>query len=514
MTNRLLLALACVLFVVRLPSLVQPMGADQALYAYVGDRILAGGLPYRDAWDQKPPAVHATYAAMRALWPHDASVPATDLIVAAATAALLWALGSAMGAPAIGPASALIFLFLSNPAFARLGGVRVRAQCETFIALAVTAALVALARGRNRRHAGHLLAAGVLLGTAFTFKYNAVVYVLVAMAALAAWNQLSIRAVVTLAAGFLIPAGLMLVIFAAGGAIGDLYQATILYNLRYSGQTYGGPAAALVYLLTFPVRHARVDGLWLVGGAGCAVLLAAGFWNRERWIPVAWVAAACLSIVINGSRDLPQYFIQAAPALALAAAWGARVVTTRRLAVNVLLVLAAAYAVWRVDDFAKLADQTWHDTRYAIGRLSRPEYLARYGDRTAEKYSALANAQLGEFMRQRTGPADPVYVFGFSCAAYLQADRVSASRFFWSRPVIAGFNEGVAGYGVEGVLEDLRQRPPAVVALQRRDWAPDVDDSAHFFLTNPLLSAWLHDGYTAVSGPDGYDLWIRRGLAP
>ena len=56
MTNRLLLALACVLLAVRLPSLVQPMGADQGLYAYVGERILAGDLPYRDAWDQKPPA--------------------------------------------------------------------------------------------------------------------------------------------------------------------------------------------------------------------------------------------------------------------------------------------------------------------------------------------------------------------------------------------------------------------------------------------------------------------------
>jgi hypothetical protein len=37
------------------------------------------------------------------------------------------------------------------------------------------------------------------------------------------------------------------------------------------------------------------------------------------------VAAACLSIAVNGSRGLPQYFLQAGPALALAfgvaAAW-------------------------------------------------------------------------------------------------------------------------------------------------------------------------------------------------
>ena len=79
MTNRLLLALACVLLAVRLPSLVQPMGADQGLYAYAGERILTGGLPYRDAWDQKPPAVHLSYALMRAIVPRDAAVPRASL---------------------------------------------------------------------------------------------------------------------------------------------------------------------------------------------------------------------------------------------------------------------------------------------------------------------------------------------------------------------------------------------------------------------------------------------------
>ena len=63
--------LFCALVAVRVPSLAQPAGGDQALYAYVGQRILAGEVPYRDAWDQKPPAVHLAYAALIALWPHE-----------------------------------------------------------------------------------------------------------------------------------------------------------------------------------------------------------------------------------------------------------------------------------------------------------------------------------------------------------------------------------------------------------------------------------------------------------
>jgi hypothetical protein len=266
-----------------------------------------------------------------------------------------------------------------------------------------------------------------------------------------------------------------------------------------------------VYLLTFPVRHARVDALWLLGCGGCAVLLVAARRARERLLPVAWVAAACLTIAINGSRDLPQYFVQAAPALALAAAWAAAVLWTRRRMVNAVAAIVIAIAVWRVNDFTKLVDNTWHDARYMTGRIGRVEHLARYGERSTRKYSALAVAELGEFMRSHSAPADAVYVFGFSGGAYVLAERVSASRFFWSRPVIAGFNEGRPGYGVSGLLEDLRRRPPAIVALQRRDWLPDVDDSAHFFMTTPALAGWLQASYDSVNGPEGFDLWMPRG---
>src|SRR5215218_8127580 len=112
MNKRLFLALACVLVIARLPSLAQPMGADQGLYAYVGERILAGDLPYRDAWDQKPPAIHYTYALLRAVWPGDGAVGAADLLAAAAVAWLLYRLGAVTGSAAAGEVSELIFLLL------------------------------------------------------------------------------------------------------------------------------------------------------------------------------------------------------------------------------------------------------------------------------------------------------------------------------------------------------------------------------------------------------------------
>src|SRR6202163_465935 len=55
--------------VVKLPQLVLPMGQDQGLYNAVADEIVHGGVPYRDAWDPKPPGVFYVHAALLALVP-------------------------------------------------------------------------------------------------------------------------------------------------------------------------------------------------------------------------------------------------------------------------------------------------------------------------------------------------------------------------------------------------------------------------------------------------------------
>jgi hypothetical protein len=518
MSTRLLLALVGALLLVRLPSLVQPMGPDQGLYAYVGERIRHGELAYRDAWDQKPPGIHYIYAALRAVSPRDLAVPAADLAAAALIAALLWRLGSALGGRLTGGISAALFLLLSDPSLARYGGVRVRAQCETFIALAVTASLTLVlsgSRGSTGSRAARLLGAGLMMGAAFALKYNAGLYVLVVLLALALTSGVTLLDVMWIAAGALvIPAGLLCV-FWRGGAFTDLYQATIAYNVQYSGQTYGSLWDVGTYLAMFPMRHARVDPLWFVGGLGCIILVFAGLRRRTLWLPVAWVAIACMAIAINGSRDLPQYFLQAAPALALAGGLAATIALPPLPVIARWIVVAlVAYGTWRVGDdpFRKLAWNIWHDTQYAIGRMDRRTHLARYGGaRNVDKYSALDNMDIGAFLASKTRPEDTVYVFGFSPGSYVYANRRSASRFFWSRPVIVGFHREDPSYGVAGLLGDLERNRPAYVVLQRHDWSPDVQDSGPFFLSQPALAGWLRAAYHEVPFIDGFEAWERNG---
>jgi hypothetical protein len=529
-TRVLLLALVGALLIVRLPSLVQPMGPDQGLYAYVGERIRHGELAYRDAWDQKPPGIHYVYAALRTLSSRDLVVPAADLAAAASVAALLWAIGSRLCGPLAGGLSAVLFLLLSDPGLARYGGFRVRAQAETFIALAVAGAVALAARSRLPASGFPLgvFGAGLLLGAAFSLKYNAGLYGLVVLAALAVGadepgyigSARFRREALLVAIGTAIVPAILLVPFWAGGALDDLYQATIVYNLQYSGETYASRWDMIRYVFAGPIRHAQFDPLWFAGGAGCLYLLfvsVRALLQRRLvtgWIPVLWVGVACVSIAVNGSRDLPQYFLQAAPALGLAAGMAAAIGLPKLpAAARWIVVLLLAAATWRVgaDPFPKLAGNIWHDTQYALGRIDRRTHLAKYGSRDVDKYSALDNRDLGDFLASHTTADETVYVFGYSSGAYVYGNRRSASRFFWSRPVIVEFNAGNPAYGVNGVRLDLERRPPAYVVLQERDW-PDTQNSAPFFHAQSPLDGWLRANYHRLDPfLDGFEGWERNG---
>jgi hypothetical protein len=175
----------------------------------------------------------------------------------------------------------------------------------------------------------------------------------------------------------------------------------------------------------------------------------------------------------------------------------------------VLIALLSVGAA-RVTSFDKAIDYTAYDLRAWTGALTREQYLSRFGERASgDKYSALAIHELAQHLR-RNVPADQrVLLFGFSPGALVQSQKVSATRFFWSRPVIVGFNEGEAVYGVSGLIEELDRHRPIEVILQQHDWDPDGPDSSTYFLGQPRLAEWLRARYEA-KGELGNFLIYRR----
>jgi hypothetical protein len=508
------------LLALRIPSLVQPAGGDQGLYGYEGQRILRGDVLYRDVWDQKPPGIAFLYAGLQTVWPRESIVPAADLAAAAVVAWLLVALGRRRFTANVGYGAASLFLLLGDPGLQRLSGIYVRGQCEPFIAMAVTAALVLVA-GRVRGP-WHLILAGMALAAAFWLKYNAATYVLPLTLAIWSWKPKDgSRTVPGLARdlawtglGFAIVAAIVLAYLTATGALHDFRLATIDYNIRYSDETYASPASVPLYLLKLPIARARVDMLWFLGGIGSVLLLWQIRANRAAVVPLSWLAAVVLSIAINGQRDLPNYFVQANPALGVAAAAGLATIVSRPIWIRYAVAGVFLLGVWRVGADAPVAGMRWaglpgliqnlnYDLTYVRGGVDRATYLRRF---KGVKHDALEIDELSRYMRETTGPADPVFVFGFSGGSVCwKSGRVSASRFFWSYPVIIEFAAGQPGYGSAGLLDDLRRRPPVVVALQREQW-----QSEQFFMSRDALRRWLEAGYFLDHETPMFAVWRRK----
>lgn len=514
------LPLLLVLVLVRLPSLAQPAGGDQGLYVYTAQRILAGEVMYRDVWDQKPPGIAFLYALASYVWPHDSLVPAADLLAASGVAALLVVLGRRRYSAHIGYGAAALFLLLGDPYLQRLSGVYVRGQCEPFMSLAITAGLVLLA-GRRAGGRAALLGAGVALSAAFWLKYNAGGYALVLAAAAWAWppeaersSRRLLQDVFWIGAGFAGVSAIVLGYFGLHGALLDLRLATIDYNLAYSNETYDSPIGVPVYLLSMPFERARVDMLWFVGGLGALLLVPRVRRDGSALVALAWLAAAVLSIAINGSRGLPNYFVQAAPALALAASAGFATLRTARAWVPAAVAVLLTLGLWRVGaetpvagfrlaGMPGLVENLRFDLAHLRGDVDRDAYLNRF---QGVKFHALEIDRLSSDVRSATPPDAYVFVFGFSGGSVgWKADRPSPTRFFWSRPVIIDFAAGRAGYGWAGLIEDLQQQPPALVALQKDEW-----QSRDHFLSRPRLREWLERGYEPERDSTMFEVWRRK----
>lgn len=514
------------LWLLRVPSLAQPMASDQGLYAYAGVRLLAGDVPYAGAWDQKPPGIHVVYAVLWSIWPHESVVAAADLGVAGLIAWLLVIIGRRRFSADIGCAAAAIFLLFGNPALAqRLGGVLVRAQSETFVALAVTAALAMLAS--QARATRHLVGTGILLGIAFWLKPNAATYALPALAAMAWWSrdrQWDTRrfwrevSIVAVAGGLMVV--VPLAVMWAVGALPDLYLATVAYNRAYSGDTYNGVGGVISYALSFPVNRARNDALWFVGGLGLITSLVLWLRSRDRsgqetpLVIVAWLVAVWASILINGARSLPQYFVQAGPALALAAGAGLvpafTLLRRRHLAVALLAGAAVLVGAQRVSGFEELARNIMRDWAALTGATPRADYLQYFGNRPQDKFVASAIAELTQIARTTTEPTDTIYVFGFSPGVHVLADRRSASRFHWSQPIMLEFAADRPGYGTAGLLADLERNRPVLVALQHDSWGPSGQHSSEFFHATRALDRWLTANYSRERDLERFEIWRRR----
>ena len=295
----LIILLKVVLFV---PFISEPLERDEGAYGYIAQQVLAGGLPYRDAFDHKPPAVYYLYASVFKLFGDSLlAIRVFTLCFSLITLLVIFALASHLWGSSAGLLAAFFFALFS-------GGPLVQgtaANTETFMVLPLLLALWSFL-------AGGYFWAGVFSGVAISFKQVAVVNFLV----LLLFAFLKKRPWKLMLGSLVVPL-IFLLYFFFQGALNDFIYWVILVNSKYLQSVPGTWWGRLLYGWNVTTSIAKLENglIWVLALAGALFII---LWeSREKnLLVVLWALASLLGLAASG-LFFGHYYIQLVPALCL-----------------------------------------------------------------------------------------------------------------------------------------------------------------------------------------------------
>jgi 4-amino-4-deoxy-L-arabinose transferase-like glycosyltransferase len=490
----------------RAPYLSVPLERDEGEYAYIAQRMLEGDVPYRDAFDQKPPGVFLVYAAAFALLGQSIeSIHLAMYLWTAATALVLFALLRRLAGELSAAFAALVFsIATADP---RL--VATAANTEIFMLLPMAAATHCMLRGLSDGRWGRWLGCGVLSAAACWIKQVAAANV-VFIAVFAAGDLLSrrprlaprslLRVYALLALGGALASAPFLLYFAFQGAWGPFIDAVLLHNIAYSQDL--SIAAGLRKTRYLLGRQAPSLGvLWAL--ALCAVLIPQLAGRRVRLLLAGWALASLVGVSI-GLHFRPHYFIQLLPALAalcgVAAGGAARWLLARPgpgpawagLAALVLLVLAPPVAA-----------------NWGTLRAGSPEAISRkiYGLNPFPESLEIAN-----YIRSTSDADDSVYVVGSEPQILFYAERRSATRYIIFYPLTARFPD--AAERQREVMREVAEAEPRYVVMANLRTSLLITPETERFVfeeTARWLSRLYRLEFVALPGGEGRDFEFVYG---
>jgi 4-amino-4-deoxy-L-arabinose transferase-like glycosyltransferase len=519
--RRATLLLVLLAVVLLFPSLFYPFARDQGVFAYVGSILLKGGWPYRDVWDLKPPGVYYTYAAMLALTgSHMAGVRACDLIAAVLTALLL----RAALEPMVGAAGAWLAALLYPALYLRLGFWGM-AQAESFANLWIVASLWAWLKGAGAPEFGRsgvedqgmapplgfAVAAGLAAAAALLLKVTALPSLVAALGVVSLWRVRSAgrRCEARRWTGFLLGLGAPLAVTAgimtasgAGAAYLDIQRGFVAGYVAMPEAARGAAAAGWHYfwrLYSAPT---------LVAAAGLLVIT-----RPARLFLTLWLAAAVASVIMQRKYFGYHWTPVLLPLAGLAGAGlsGMSVVfgrLTRRQCSVTMLIGAVLIAGWSVERRANGYEAV---VEVMTGRLPLARYWRQFGRPYSGDFSFIADTWAADYIRTRTRPGDPVYIWGFEPLTLFLADRRAPTRFVFAVPLVSRWTP--SRWRAE-FLRDLRAHPPVLFGVMRHDAIPHAsgrtDDSTAQLQEFTELRDFLRHGYRRETTIEDLTLFRRQ----
>jgi hypothetical protein len=385
---------------------------DEGEYAYIGQRILHGDVPYRDVYNQKTPLAFYTMAAGQALL--GPSVSELRLFGSAYGLLSISAV-YAVARSALGPLGAAVAaLSFAAMAFDQ-AGILHQASTEYFMLLWLALGVLVWNKAGELGRPGWAMAAGALAGLACSTKQSGAA-LLVYFAGDALFRRrragraafaASARELAWAGSGFAVVFASVAAFFAAHGALRDFVECAWLQIGGYVGERYHG--VDIPGRLTLVAEIVGRDaGFWIVGGWGLYRAGRSGTGRASGW----WILLlALLAAALAPGGSSRHYYLPLVLPFALGMAAVAQSLRERAGAGRAAVALALLLP-W----LAPLS----HGWRLLHPDLSQvPPRVFRPFDRAALVARAI---------EERTEPEEPFLIIGSEPQIYYLADRPAATR--------------------------------------------------------------------------------------
>lgn len=498
------------------PTLTFRLGLDQGVFAYLGAEILAGRLPYVDAWDHAFPGAMLLHALVIALLGRaPVMFRAVDLLIQLASAYLIFRLAHRLSGRAGAVVAAVTYVSIYQGY-----GAWNTAQREGFGMLFVLFGVWLTLSAERRPRVVTAAGVGLGLGLAALFKPTLLALGLLYAPLVAQPSWRRPRVLLAGTASTLLPAAAVVVFYAAHHAVGELYRATIVYQLEVYGPSVRGEASlgqmlsAVARLGWHTIGLALVYPLFLLGGPA----------RRWRGMLYLGYVTAALTVLIQGTfagyHQLPglalgsilvgSIFARVADVLV-----GARTVVLGGRQLLVRSVLAAGVVLGAVVVYQ---DPGRIHTLLSGRFLEPPEPGAM---RISTVFDAGESHALASWLRERTKPTDRIQVWGHESLVYYLAERRAASRFQTSNPLVTRPDDRqvtpMQRAWQREWLADVTRRAPPYFAVTRDDtwwWAPGRRSSFALLDEVPGLPALLARRYQAHHAVGRFLIYRLRSAPP
>jgi hypothetical protein len=479
--------------ILRWPIAAMPLVRDEGEYAYMARRWLAGEVPYRAAFDQKPPGVFAAYAVILAVFGTSPSaIHWGTQAYTLGTLGMIYLVGRRLYGPTAGLAAALLAAYMT--ADRCVGGSA--ANTELFMILPLTAGFLAALRAAERSGFAWAAAAGACGMLAMLFKQVALPNVGLSAVVLLTAPRQRARLVFTYSAAALGVLAAVVGYFAAGGALREFLDCVVVHNLAYAQQ---------VPLYYYPVFF--IDSVsFIVFQWWPVILLAVEAYRRPVFgspgnrLAVLWLAASLLGVAVGGYfRD--HYYVQMIPSLAVLAGRGAAVVAGHWSPNRPVLSAAVAggcivYGVLVMPKYYLVGSPT-EKCRFLYRDAPFPE-----------------SVPVGQYLQRHAAPDETIFVYGSEPQIYFYADRRTACRYIYVYPLLTPA-PGVLERQQAALDEVTSARPRFIVV--HRDVLPfyfgDQRPPLHF--RDELIKLLARDyRLVGVAGPEDTVVRQFQGAVP